>query len=250
MSEFERTDVKPGCEALLTVDALTVKYGAIAALRGVSLSVARGEIVALLGANGAGKSTLMRAISGLLKPTAGSIVFSGECTQHKSVDQIVRSGVSQVPEGRRVFPTLSVRENLTLGGYTRAAAEVRESLATAFNLFPRLKERESQLAGTLSGGEQQMLAIGRALIARPRMLLLDEPSLGLAPIIVRDIFQTLRKIASEGLTILLVEQNARMALRLADRAYVMEHGEVVLEGGAGELLESDLVRASYLGGGH
>lgn len=250
MSKLEPSERNAQHQPLLLVDSLTVKYGAIAALRGVSLSVRRGEIVALLGANGAGKSTLMRTLSGLLRPAAGSITFDGISAAALTADRIVRRGVSQVPEGRRVFPTLSVRENLVLGAYTRPAREVRESLDAAFALFPRLKEREGQMAGTLSGGEQQMLAIGRALMARPRLLLLDEPSLGLAPIIVRDIFRALRKIASDGLTILLVEQNARMALRLADRAYVLEHGKVVLEGSAGALLDSDMVRASYLGGGH
>ena len=250
MSEFERAARPTGHEALLAVNDVTVKYGAIAALRGVSLRVRRGEIVSLLGANGAGKSTLMRTISGLLKPAAGSLVYDGRPLAGLSADRIVCSGISQVPEGRRVFPTLSVRENLMLGAYTRPAGEMRGGLEAAYALFPRLKERAGQLAGTLSGGEQQMLAIGRALMARPRLLLLDEPSLGLAPIIVRDIFQALRRIARDGLTILLVEQNARMALRLADRAYILEHGEVVLEGTARELLDSDLVRASYLGGGH
>lgn len=248
MSDFIVADRSFDREALLVIDSITVKYGSIAALRGISLAVKRGEIVSLLGANGAGKSTLMRAISGLLQPAAGSIVFDGVPTTGVSADRIVRRGISQVPEGRRVFPTLSVRENLILGGFTRPVAEVRQGLDATYALFPRLKERAAQLAGTLSGGEQQMLAIGRALMARPRLLLLDEPSLGLAPIIVRDIFQALRKIAQNGLTILLVEQNARMALRLANRAYVLEHGEVVLAGTAPELLDSDLVQASYLGG--
>ncbi|WP_156030337.1 ABC transporter ATP-binding protein [Thiomonas sp. FB-Cd] len=250
MSELNLSDRRIGHEELLSVNSLTVKYGAISALRGASLRVRRGEIVSLLGANGAGKSTLMRTISGLLRPTAGSIAFDGESTLGISADRIVRRGISQVPEGRRVFPTLTVRENLVLGGYTRPAWEVGRGLEASYALFPRLAEREGQLAGTLSGGEQQMLAISRALMARPRLLLLDEPSLGLAPIIVRDIFQALRKIAGDGLTILIVEQNARMALRLANRAYVLEHGEVVAEGSARELLDSDLVQASYLGGGH
>ncbi len=235
---------------LLEIDALDVRYGHIQALKGVSLQVAQGEIVTLLGANGAGKTTLMRSISGLLRPHAGEIRLRGKSIQRTGADAIVRAGVSQAPEGRRVFPTLSVAENLTLGGYTRAAGEARETLQQVYALFPRLKERAAQLAGTLSGGEQQMLAIGRALMARPQLLLLDEPSLGLAPIIVRDIFRTLRRIRAQGVTVLLVEQNARMALKLADRGYVLETGRVVLQGPAAELLASPEVHASYLGGGH
>lgn len=232
---------------LLDIRDLDVRYGQIRALKGVSLQVAQGEIVALLGANGAGKTTLMRTISGLLRAHAGELNFDGKSLAHVAADRIVRLGISQVPEGRRVFPTLSVMENLMLGGYTRPAVETRTSIEEVLVLFPRLRERSRQLAGTLSGGEQQMLAIGRAMISRPRLLLLDEPSLGLAPIIVRDIFRALRKIRTQGLTILLVEQNARMALKFADRGYVMETGKIALEGSARELLESPEVQATYLG---
>jgi branched-chain amino acid transport system ATP-binding protein len=235
---------------LLEIEALDVRYGHIQALKGASLHVGAGEIVALLGANGAGKTTLMRTISGLLRAHAGDIRLHGKSIARTAADAIVRAGVSQAPEGRRVFPTLSVAENLLLGGYTRAGGEARETQQQVYAMFPRLKERAAQLAGTLSGGEQQMLAIGRALMARPQLLLLDEPSLGLAPIIVRDIFRALRRIREQGVTVLLVEQNARMALKLADRGYVLENGRVVLEGPATELLASPEVQASYLGGGH
>ncbi len=235
---------------LLEIEALDVRYGHIQALKGVSLNVAQGEIVTLLGANGAGKTTLMRTISGLLRAHGGDVRLHGKSIARTGADAIVRAGVSQAPEGRRVFPTLSVAENLMLGGYTRAGSEARDTQEQVYALFPRLKERAAQLAGTLSGGEQQMLAIGRALMARPQLLLLDEPSLGLAPIIVRDIFRTLRRIREQGVTVLLVEQNARMALKLADRGYVLETGRVVLQGPAAELLASPEVHASYLGGGH
>jgi branched-chain amino acid transport system ATP-binding protein len=232
---------------LLDIDALEVRYGHIQALKGISLNVAEGEIVTLLGANGAGKTTLMRTISGLLRPHAGEMRFRGERIVGVGADRIVRLGISQVPEGRRVFPTLTVAENLTLGGYTRPPAEAAQSLAQVLAMFPRLKERGRQLAGTLSGGEQQMLAIGRALMSKPRLLLLDEPSLGLAPIIVRDIFRSLRRIRQQGMTLLLVEQNARMALKLADRGYVLETGRIALQGESRELLASPEVQATYLG---
>ena len=234
---------------LLEIRDLDVRYGHIQALKGVSLDVAEGEIVALLGANGAGKTTLMRTISGLLRPHAGEVLLRGAPIQRSSADSIVRLGISQVPEGRRVFPTLSVAENLRLGAYTRAVAEAAQTLEQVWTMFPRLLERREQLAGTLSGGEQQMLVIGRALMARPRLLLLDEPSLGLAPIIVRDIFRSLRQIRQQGMTVLLVEQNARMALKLADRAYVLETGRLRLQGSAAELLASPEIQASYLGHG-
>ncbi len=234
---------------LLEIRDLDVRYGHIQALKGVSLDVAEGEIVALLGANGAGKTTLMRTISGLLRPHAGEVLLRGAPIQRSSADSIVRLGISQVPEGRRVFPTLSVVENLRLGAYTRAVAEAAQTLEQVWTMFPRLLERREQLAGTLSGGEQQMLVIGRALMARPRLLLLDEPSLGLAPIIVRDIFRSLRQIRQQGMTVLLVEQNARMALKLADRAYVLETGRLRLQGSAAELLASPEIQASYLGHG-
>ncbi|MGH8802396.1 MAG: ABC transporter ATP-binding protein, partial [Casimicrobiaceae bacterium] len=195
----------------------------------------------------AGKTTLMRTISGLLRPHAGDVRFRGKDIASVGADRIVRMGISQVPEGRRVFPTLTVAENLLLGGYTRPPSEAGRSLAQMLQMFPRLAERSKQLAGTLSGGEQQMLAIGRALIAKPTLLLLDEPSLGLAPIIVRDIFRSLRQIRKQGMTLLLVEQNARMALKLADRGYVLETGRIALQGSARELLESPEVQATYLG---
>ncbi len=234
---------------MLEIRDLDVRYGHIQALKGISLDVAEGEIVALLGANGAGKTTLMRTISGLLRAHAGKVLLRGQEIQRTAADAIVRMGISQVPEGRRVFPTLSVWENLSLGGYTRGRAEVAQSLQQVWQMFPRLLERREQLAGTLSGGEQQMLVIGRALVARPRLLLLDEPSLGLAPIIVRDIFRSLRQIREQGMTVLLVEQNARMALKLADRAYVLETGTIRLQGSAAELLASPEVQATYLGHG-
>ena len=234
---------------LLEIRDLDVRYGHIQALKGISLDVAEGEIVALLGANGAGKTTLMRTVSGLMRPHSGEVLLRGRAIQRTGADAIVRLGISQVPEGRRVFPTLSVAENLGLGAYTRPRAEAAQTLETVWKMFPRLLERREQLAGTLSGGEQQMLVIGRALMARPKLLLLDEPSLGLAPIIVRDIFRSLRDIRGQGMTVLLVEQNARMALKLADRGYVLETGSIRLQGAAAQLLASAEVQATYLGHG-
>ncbi|BAJ79734.1 ABC transporter ATP-binding protein [Acidiphilium multivorum] len=234
--------------SLLEIADLKVNYGQIEALKGVSLRVETREIVAILGANGAGKTTLMRTISGLLTPRGGSIVFEGTDITRLGADRIVRLGIAQSPEGRRVFGTLSVMENLRLGAFTRPAGEVAGSLDFVLQMFPRLAERRSQLAGTMSGGEQQMLAIGRALMAKPRLLLLDEPSLGLAPIIVQGIFRTLREIANSGVTILIVEQNARSALKLADRGYVLEVGRFVIEDNAKTLLTSPEVQAAYLGG--
>lgn len=232
---------------LLRIEGLHVSYGQIEALKGVSLAVDEGEVVAILGSNGAGKTTLMRSLSGLLKPRAGSIVYDGEELVGVRADRIVRRGVAQSPEGRRVFGTLTVAENLGLGAYTRAPAEIAGAQAEVYRMFPKLEERSRQLAGTLSGGEQQMLAIGRALMAKPRLLLLDEPSLGLAPLIVKDIFTTLRDIANTGVTVLVVEQNARMALKLADRGYVMEVGRIVHEDSAANLLASPEVQEAYLG---
>ncbi|WP_201728406.1 ABC transporter ATP-binding protein [Acidocella sp. C78] len=234
--------------SLLEIADLKVNYGQIEALKGVSLRVESREIVAILGANGAGKTTLMRTISGLLSPRGGSVVFDGTDITRMGADRIVRLGIAQSPEGRRVFGTLSVMENLRLGAFTRPAGEVAGSLDFVLEMFPRLAERRSQLAGTMSGGEQQMLAIGRALMAKPRLLLLDEPSLGLAPIIVQGIFRTLREIADSGVTILIVEQNARSALKLADRGYVLEVGRFVIEDDAKTLLTSPEVQAAYLGG--
>lgn len=233
---------------LLEIKDLCVSYGAIRALSGISAHVEQGEIVTLIGANGAGKSTTLRAISGLVYSSSGQILFDGRDITQLSADRIVRAGIGHSPEGRRVFANMSVRENLMMGAYTRkSGADVDEDFQRVLGLFPRLKERLAQNAGTLSGGEQQMLAIGRALMGRPRLLLLDEPSLGLAPFLVRDIFAIIRDINQQGVTILLVEQNAHMALRVASRAYVLETGVITLEGSAQDLLASEDVRRAYLG---
>jgi branched-chain amino acid transport system ATP-binding protein len=235
--------------ALLEVEGLDVSYGAIRALRGVSLRVEERQIVTLIGANGAGKSTTLRAISGLVKPTAGRIVFDGQSLVGLRPDQILRLGLAQVPEGRGIFTNLTVDENLEMGAFARKdAAAVSTDRERVFELFPRLRERLRQNAGTLSGGEQQMLAIGRALLARPRLLLLDEPSLGLAPQLVQVIFRILREINADGTTILLVEQNAHMALQVAQHAYVLEVGSVAMSDAAHKLAASDDVRKAYLGG--
>jgi branched-chain amino acid transport system ATP-binding protein len=235
--------------ALLEISELEVGYGAIAALHGVSLEVRAGEVVSLIGANGAGKTTLLRTISGLLAPRQGSIRFDGQELTRLGAHQIVCRGVSQVPEGRIVFPNMSVRDNLDLGAYIRRdRMGVRADLERMYELFPRLRERERQRAGTLSGGEQQMLAIARALMSRPRLLLMDEPSLGLAPILVREIFRTVAEISRQGMTILLVEQNAHMALGIADRGYVMETGNIVLSDTRENLLRNAEVKSAYLGG--
>jgi branched-chain amino acid transport system ATP-binding protein len=233
---------------LLELDGIDVFYGAIKALHGVSLHVNEGEVVTLIGSNGAGKSTALRSISGLLRPVKGEIRFEGKTISGLRPDQIVRLGICQAPEGRRVFANLTVRENLDLGAYSRRdAREIREDLDLTFTLFPRLQERAFQPAGTLSGGEQQMLAMGRALMARPRLLLLDEPSLGLAPVLVKDIFRTIGNISKQGTTILLVEQNAHQALGLASRGYVLESGSIVLEDTAPALLNNEQVKRAYLG---
>ena len=235
---------------LLKISNINVYYGAIHALKDLSLEVGAGKIVTLIGANGAGKSTTLRTISGLLKPKSGSIVFHDVNISGKPAQDIVALGIVQVPEGRRVFPNMSVMENLELGAYLRKdRAGIKEDLNQVLTRFPRLKERRSQLAGTLSGGEQQMLAIGRALMARPRLMLLDEPSMGLAPLLVREIFEIIQEINRAGTTILLVEQNAHMALSIADYAYVLETGRIVLEGPAQELAQSEEVKEAYLGGG-
>jgi branched-chain amino acid transport system ATP-binding protein len=233
---------------LLTVDKLSVYYGAVQALRGVSLSVGRGEIVSLIGANGAGKSTTLRAISGVVRSASGAIVHDGAPIAGLPPHRIARLGMAHVPEGRGVFANMSVLENLEMGAYTRRSRkETRETLGRVFALFPRLSERSGQSAGTLSGGEQQMLAIGRALMQRPDLLLLDEPSMGLSPLLVREIFRLIAEINRSGTTVLLVEQNAYMALSIAHRAYVLETGEITLEGTAAELRENPRVRAAYLG---
>jgi branched-chain amino acid transport system ATP-binding protein len=238
---------------LLEVSGLSARYGAVAALRDVSLEVRAGELVALIGANGAGKSTLLRTIAGLVAPAAGRVALDGRDVTGQAPEAMIRAGVALVPERRRVFAPLTVLDNLELGGYAlprgrdfrgRLEAGVEE----AYRLFPVLRRRRDQLAGTLSGGEQQMLAIGRALMTRPRLLLCDEPSLGLAPLVVAEMMRLLSTLRAEGTTILLVEQNARMALRAADRAYVLEVGSVVLSGAATDLLEDDQLKAAYLGG--
>lgn len=233
---------------LLKIENLHTFYGHVHALKGINLEVEEGEIVTLIGANGAGKSTTLRTISGLVRPREGRIEFNGHLLNNVPAHQIVQMGVSHVPEGRRIFTTLTVMENLMMGAYTiRDERVIQENLERVFALFPRLAERKNQLGGTLSGGEQQMLTIGRALMARPRLLLLDEPSLGLAPMLVKAIFETIREINASGTTILLVEQNARAALKIAHRAYVLETGRVVLSGPAQELMRDERVRKAYLG---
>ncbi len=233
---------------LLDVRDLNVYYGAIHALQGISFTVNEGEIVTLIGANGAGKSTTLSTISGLLRPRRGSIWFKGRDITMMPAQQIVRLGIGQVPEGRKIFAPLTVRENLEMGAYTRQdPSEIQQSLERVFASFPRLRERLAQLGGTLSGGEQQMLATARGLMSRPTLLLLDEPSMGLSPILVEEIFKIVQEINSRGTSILLVEQNALMALSVAHRAYVLETGRIVLEGGAQELRENPQVKAAYLG---
>ena len=235
--------------AMLEVKDINVYYGAIHAIKGISLSVDEGEIVTLIGANGAGKSTTLRTISGLLKPKTGAINFLGKNISGMPAHKIVREGISQVPEGRRIFAEMSVLENLELGAFTRNDKdEIKKDLDMVFGRFPRLKERITQQAGTLSGGEQQMLAMGRALMSRPKLLLLDEPSMGLAPLLIREIFSIIADINKTGTTVLLVEQNANMALSIANRAYVLETGRITLSGDAKELAASEDVRKAYLGG--
>lgn len=234
--------------AMLEVSNLNVYYGLIHALHDVSFEVNEGEVVALIGANGAGKTTTLHTVTGLLPAKSGSVVFEGQDITRKPGHAIVRLGVGHVPEGRRVFANLTVEENLRMGAYTRPKGEVPDSLKEVYGWFPRLEERKKQAAGTLSGGEQQMLAMGRALMSRPKLLMLDEPSMGLAPILVEQIFDIIRKLHEEGTTILLVEQNAQMALSVADRAYVMETGNITLSGTGAELAASDEVKKAYLGG--
>lgn len=233
---------------MLEIKDLHVSYGGIQALRGVSLNVPDGKIVTLIGANGAGKSTLMRTISGLVKAQSGSILWNGQELLGKPIDQIVVSGIAMSPEGRRVFADLTVLENLKIGAYLRKdKAETEKDLEWVYSLFPRLRERSWQSAGTLSGGEQQMLAVGRALMSKPKLLMLDEPSLGLAPIVVREIFDIIRTVNQQGITVLLNEQNANMALKVADYAYVLETGTLTLSGTGAELLTNEQVKAAYLG---
>ncbi len=236
-------------DVLFAIKDLEVSYGSIAAIKGISLEVHKGEIVTILGANGAGKTTTMRTISQLLKAKAGSIRFKGEELTTLPAHKIVKLGISHSPEGRRVFGILTVEENLMLGAFSQSKMD-RETLAWVYDLFPRLQERRKQLAGTLSGGEQQMLAIGRSLMSNPEMVLLDEPSLGIAPILVKAIFKQIKEIAEKGVTVLLVEQNARAALKLADRGYVLDVGRIALSGTSAELLASEKVQEAYLGKKH
>lgn len=233
---------------MLTVQNLHVYYGAIHAVKGVSLEVRDGEIVTLIGANGAGKSTVLNTISGLLKPKSGCIDFMGEHVGGMSPNKIVQRGLVQCPEGRRIFARMTVEENLQMGAYTCPKSELNAHLERVYELFPRLKERYRQLGGTLSGGEQQMLAMGRALMSEPKLLMLDEPSMGLAPLLVEQIFEIIQSLHKAGSTILLVEQNAQMALQIADRAYVLESGRITLSGTGAELMASESVKRAYLGG--
>ena len=234
--------------AMLEVRDLHVYYGSIHAIKGISFEVNEGEIVTLIGANGAGKSTTLNTITGLLKPRTGAVTFEGTNIVGVPAHKIVSHGMALCPEGRRVFLQMTVQENLEMGGYTRPAGEIADSLADVYERFPRLKERQKQTAGTLSGGEQQMLAMGRALMSKPRLLMLDEPSMGLAPILVEQIFGIIRELHEAGTTILLVEQNAQMALSIADRAYVLETGTISMSGSARELLTDERVQKAYLGG--
>lgn len=234
---------------MLEVKEIEVYYGAIHALKKLSISVKQGSIVTLIGANGAGKTTTLKTISGLLRPRSGSIMYKNQDITQVPPEKIVGLGISQVPEGRRVFPSMSVLENLEMGAYLRNdKKQIAQDMDNVFSRFPRLKERYKQMAGTLSGGEQQMLAIGRALMAKPELLLMDEPSMGLAPLLVKEIFEIIKDINKRGTTILLVEQNANMALSIADKAYVIETGEIVLQGTVQELMNSEQVKKAYLGG--
>ncbi|QUL56077.1 ABC transporter ATP-binding protein [Paenibacillus tritici] len=232
---------------MLTVQGINVYYGAIHALKDLSIHVKQGEIVTLIGANGAGKSTLLKTLSGLLKPKTGSIEFLDKWIVNQSVQAIVKEGLIHCPEGRRVFANMSVEENLEMGAYLQVGSSLTADLERVYHIFPRLLERKKQQAGTLSGGEQQMLAMGRAIMGHPKLLLLDEPSMGLAPLLVQDIFRIIKEVNDAGTTVLLVEQNAHQALRIADRAYVLETGRVVLEGDAKELADSDEIQMAYLG---
>ena len=234
-------------DTLLKVDNINVYYGNIHAVKDVSFEVHEGEIVTLIGANGAGKSTTLKTISGLLHPKTGDVLYKGKSIKGVRAHKIVEAGLAQVPEGRHVFLHMTVEENLEMGGYTQPASAIGPNKEKVFELFPRLKERRKQLAGTMSGGEQQMLAMGRALMSKPKLMMMDEPSMGLAPILVEQIFDIIRELKHAGTTILLVEQNAQMALSIADRAYVLETGKIVNEGSASDLLHDDSVRRAYLG---
>ena len=234
--------------AMLEVKDLEVYYGVIQAIKGVSFHVEKGEVIALIGANGAGKTTILHTVTGLLSPKKGSVIFQGKDITKTSAHKIVSMCMAHVPEGRRVFAELSVYENLKMGAYTRTdKAEIEDSLKSVYKRFPRLEERKNQMAGTLSGGEQQMLAMGRALMSKPGIILMDEPSMGLSPILVNEIFDIIRSVSESGTTVLLVEQNAKKALSIADRAYVLETGNITLEGKAKDLLEDDSIKKAYLG---
>jgi branched-chain amino acid transport system ATP-binding protein len=232
---------------LLTIENLSAGYGDLTVLRGLNLTVETGQIVALIGANGAGKTTTLRTISGLLRPKTGRILFQDEPIQSWPSHKIVDAGLIQVPEGRHLFPYMTVHENLDLGAFRRGRSERKATMDQVYRRFPKLAERRNQLAGTLSGGEQQMLAVGRALMTQPRLLMLDEPSLGLAPVIVRDIFSIIRELCDDGMTILVVEQNAVQTLDMADQGYVLENGEIVLSGSGADLLQNERIRTAYLG---
>ncbi len=231
---------------ILEIKDLVVSYGGIEAVKGISMEVPEGQIITLIGANGAGKSTTLKSISGIVKPKSASILFNGEEICGKTPDYIVSKGITLVPEGRRVFSNLTVAENLKIGAYLRKD-NIKADMDYVYSLFPRLKEREWQLSGTLSGGEQQMLAVGRALMSRPKVIMMDEPSLGLAPLIVKDIFEIIKTINKEGITVLLIEQNANMALKIADKGYVMETGVIKMEGTGAELLANEEIKEAYLG---
>ena len=234
--------------AMLEIKDLEVYYGMIQAIKGVSFEVSEGEVIALIGANGAGKTTILHTVTGLLEAKKGSVMFDGKDITKIPAHKIVSMGMAHVPEGRRVFANLSVLQNLKMGAYTRKdKAEIEETLKSVYKRFPRLEERQNQLAGTLSGGEQQMLAMGRALMSHPRIILMDEPSMGLSPIFVNEIFDIIKEVSASGTTVLLVEQNAKKALSIADRAYVLETGNIVLEGKADELLNNDSIKKAYLG---
>ena len=232
---------------MLEINDLHVHYGAVNALNGISLTVNDGEIVSLIGANGAGKTTTLRTISGLEKASAGTVKFDGHDLLHTEPSKIISLGLAHVPEGRHIFPEMTVAENLEMGAYAAGSDSAAETMADVFQRFPRLKERRRQAAGTLSGGEQQMLAVGRALMAKPKMILMDEPSMGLSPLLVKEIFSIIREVNRQGITVLLVEQNAKMALAISNRAYVLETGRITLSGSAAELLADDRVKKAYLG---
>jgi branched-chain amino acid transport system ATP-binding protein len=251
VTEPRPQDAAPAAQGklVLSIDKVHTCYGAIEALKGISVDVFEGEIVTLIGANGAGKSTTLKTISGLLHPREGEITFMGESISHMPVHEVTAKGVIQVPEGRRIFPRMTVQENLEMGAFlrTKDVEGVKDTMEKVYELFPRLRERRLQQGGTLSGGEQQMLAMGRGIMSSPKLLMLDEPSMGLAPVVVETIFETITKLNSQGITILLVEQNAAMALQIANRGYVLETGSVALQGPGKELLHNEQVRKTYLG---